>query len=117
MTALKSGQRGLVVVVSTNTARAVCYVSRILEGCPGKHPALKNWRKVAMWKSCTWAVCPLEGVLWHPLGIHVWAVMAANKKSKTKQGKKHMNLARQDGIVTVRKRVKQNMSWGKTVGQ
>jgi hypothetical protein len=67
----------------------VCYVSRILEGCPGKHPALKNWRKVAMWKSCTWAVCPLEGVLWHPLGIHVWAVMAANKKQNKARKETH----------------------------
>ena len=113
MIALKSGQRGLVVVVSTNTARAVRYVSRI-QGCPGKHPALGYSRKVAKWRSCTREAHPVESILWHPLGIHAGC---NGGKQKQTVGKKYMSLATQDVVVKGKKRVKQNMSWGETVGQ
>ena len=51
------------------------------------------------------------GILWASMR----AVMAANKKQTV--GKRYMSLATQDVVVKGKKRAKQNMSWGETVGQ
>ena len=56
----------------------------------------------------------MEGILWHPLGIHAGC---NGGKQKQTVGKKYTSLATQDVVVKGKKRVKQNMSWGETVGQ
>lgn len=56
---------------------------------------------MALKLSITGAVNPVESVLWHPLGIHLWAVVAA-KTRKTVE-KRYMILATQDVVVKAEK--------------
>lgn len=96
--ALNSGHRGLATVVSTNTARAVCYVCRF----PGK---LDQWRFRAVESEEKW---PCVAVLYRggnscgsgpvaSIGHPLRAVMAVGEKRRI--WKKYMNLATQDVVA------------------